>query len=310
MSEAPYRADLVDAPDGGQIVWREADDGVRLRLGAWVAPQAKGTVLLFPGRTEYIEKYGKIIEELMAESWSVAALDWRGQGLSDRLDDDTRLGHVAAFIDYQRDVAVLTNWVDELNLPGPRVLLAHSMGGCIGLRALVDGLAVTRAVFSAPMWGIRMPAYARPLTYVIPPVARILKRENVFAPGTTPTNYVTETGFETNMLTTDRETYEWLGRHASSAPEFALGGPSVQWVGSATREIDRLFAAQRPSVPCLTFVGSDEQVVSIDAIRKFHADWTAGELRMVDGARHEVMMEAPPIRKRFLSEMLEFFAAS
>ncbi len=309
MSDAaPFRDDLASAPAGGAIVWRSADDDVRLRLAAWAPDAARGTVLLFPGRTEYIEKDGRVINDLNVAGWAVATIDWRGQGLSERLDDNAHLGHVIDFIDYQREVTVLMDWVREQGMPTPFVLLAHSMGGCIGLRALVDGLDVNRAVFSAPMWGIQMPAFARPLTYVIPPVARFLKRENQFAPGTRPVNYITETGFRENMLTTDRETYAWLGEHAAAAPEFALGGPSVQWVGSATRELDRLFAAPRPETPTLTFVGTDEQIVSIDAIHRLSRDWPSSEVRVVDGARHEMMMEAPSIRQRFMSETLEAFS--
>lgn len=305
---APFRADLASAPEGGEVVWRSSEDGVRLRLASWRSKSARGTVLLFPGRTEYVEKYGKVIRDLTEADWAVATIDWRGQGMSDRLDENVQLGHVIDFIDYQRDVTALLDWVMESALPAPFVLLAHSMGGCIGLRAMVDGLNVESAVFSAPMWGIQMPAFARPLTYVIPPVARFLKRENQFAPGTRPVNYITETGFQENMLTTDRETYAWLGEHAAAAPEFALGGPSVQWVGSATQELIRLFAAPRPSTPTLTFVGTDEKIVSIDAIHRFQRDWPSCEVRVVEGARHEMMMEAPPIRQKFMSETLETFA--
>ena len=45
---------------------------------------------------------------------------------------------------------------DWLALPRPWRLLAHSMGGTIGLRALTRGVPVAAAVFSAPMWGIRV----------------------------------------------------------------------------------------------------------------------------------------------------------
>lgn len=308
VDAAPFHDNLASAPAGGQIVWRQANDGVRLRLGAWSSKKARGTVLLFPGRTEYLEKYGKTVSELTAAGWSVAMIDWRGQGLSDRLDDDTRLGHVADFIDYQRDTAVLLDWVAELDLPKPHMLLAHSMGGCIGLRALVDGLEVERAVFSAPMWGIQMPIFARPLTYMIPPIARFLKKENLFAPGTKPSNYIAETGFADNMLTSDPETYGWLGEHAAAAPEFSLGGPSVQWVGSATRELDRLFDNAKPQIPCLTFVGTDEKIVSIEAIERYHIDWPSGALRNVEGARHEMMMETPSIRQHFMESTLGFYA--
>ncbi|MEO1536707.1 MAG: alpha/beta hydrolase [Pseudomonadota bacterium] len=308
MEDAPFHADLADAPEGGQVVWRHADDGVRLRLGAWHAENSRGTVLLYPGRTEYIEKYGRVIRDLVAAHWSVALIDWRGQGLSDRLDDDGRLGHVVDFLDYQRDAATFLDWVKEIELPRPHVLLAHSMGGCIGLRSLVNGLDVARAVFSAPMWGIQMPGYARPLTYVLPPVARLLKREAVFAPGTKPTSYLVDTAFAENMLTADPTTFGWLCTQVATVPGFALGGPSVQWVGSATLEMDRLMGLSKPNVPTLTFVGTREQIVSIEAIERYHANWPQGELRKVTGAKHEMMMEVPEIRARFLSDSLGFLS--
>lgn len=296
-------------PDGGHVVWRTAQDGVRLRFGWWGEDGAKGTVLLFPGRTEYLEKYGKLIPNLTEAGFAVVSVDWRGQGLSDRLDKDERLGHVPKFTDYQLDVGEMVALAHEVGLPSPWFLIAHSMGGCIGLRALVSGLPVERAVFSAPMWGIEMPAYARPLAYLIPPIARILKQETSFAPGTKPSNYVTDTAFDENMLTTDRETFDWLAEHAMAEPEFALGGPSVQWVGSATQENDALHALPRPKIPVLTFVGSREEIVSVPSIRKLHADWPSARLRVVEGAKHEIMMERKPLRDRFLQETLAFFTA-
>ena len=115
-----------------------------------------GTVLMLPGRTEHAEKYGTTAERLAAAGYASAALDWRGQGLADRLLPDRRKGHVGQFADYQRDLDAFAAAVRE-TLPGPFYLLAHSMGGCIGLRGLMRGLDVAAAAFSAPMWGLDMP---------------------------------------------------------------------------------------------------------------------------------------------------------
>lgn len=103
-SSAPFRADLAEAPEGGHCVWRRARDGLRLRAAAWEGNGSKGSILLFTGRTEYIEKYGRVIQELTSAGYSLATMDWRGQGLSDRLLDDPMIGHVENFSDYQCDV--------------------------------------------------------------------------------------------------------------------------------------------------------------------------------------------------------------
>ena len=306
VEDAPFRADLAEGPEGARAVWRTTTDGVRLRIAWWPVDDCRGTVLLFPGRTEHIEKYGRIACDLTSAGFTLLTIDWRGQGFSDRVADDPMLGHVVRFLHFQTDVQALIALAIEADMPKPWHLIAHSMGGCIGLRALINGLDVRRAVFSAPMWGIQMPAPVRALPYVIPPVARALRMENRFAPGTKAANYFFETEFQDNMLTGDPETYAWLRKHAA-VPEFALGGPSIQWVGEATTECNALANLPRPALPVRTYVGTEEAIVSGQAIRRMHANWPSAELTIVKDARHEIMMETDATRRRFIDETLAFF---
>ena len=119
-------------------------------MGVWPRGD-RGTILLFPGRTEYIEKYAHTAAAFGAQGYATLAVDWRGQGLSDRLLADARVGHVGQMCDYQLDVAAMREVAQAQELPRPYFLVAHSMGGCIGLRSLHAGLAVNAAMFSAPM---------------------------------------------------------------------------------------------------------------------------------------------------------------
>jgi len=306
---APFRADLAEGPAGGQAVWVRADDGVRLRVGFWPSAGASGTVLLFPGRTEYIEKYGRIAGDLTSAGYHVAAIDWRGQGFADRLAEDARLGHVNKFTNYQRDVAAMVDATLAAELPRPWFLLSHSMGGCIGLRALIEGLSVRRAVFSSPMFGIHVAPALEPLARVLPPLAQRLGQGLRYAPGTRPTNYLTDADFETNMLTTDRDHFDYLGRQIAGEPHFTLGGPSLHWFGEARNEGRVLEAMPRPGLPVLSMMGSEEMIVDTDAAMRFHANWPSARIEVIAGARHELMMESPGRRGRFLKETLRFFAA-
>lgn len=310
MEAAPFHKELAEGPEVVQSFWRHASDGVRLRVVFWPSEGARGTVFLFTGRTEYAEKYGRTATEWTSAGYSVLTIDWRGQGLSDRVTEDPRIGHVDGFDGYQLDAAEFLAVAQDLNCPKPWVMVAHSMGGCIGLRSLVDGFPVEKAVFSAPMWGIKMPAWVRPVPHFLPQIMRRIGRGTQISPGTTIENYVQDTPLDDNMLTTDRDTYAYLLRHADAVPEFALGGPTMDWVGYAAQETRRLRAAPRPDVPVLTFVGGDEQIVSVPAIHQVHANWPSGELRVIEGARHELMMEAPALRGRFMSETFEFLKPS
>lgn len=85
LDPAPLYTDIAPGPEGGQAHWAETSDGKRIRLGHWPCAGARGTVLLFPGRTEYIEKYGLCAADFARRGLATMAIDWRGQGLSDRL---------------------------------------------------------------------------------------------------------------------------------------------------------------------------------------------------------------------------------
>ena len=170
---APFYRDVAGGPEQVEAQWLTAADGVRLRLAIWPEGE-KGTVLLFPGRTEYIEKYACTAADLKARGFAMLAVDWRGQGLADRALDDRKTGHVMHFVDYQMDVAAIMEALEARGLPRPYYLIGHSMGGAIGLRAAMDGLPVNAAVFTAPMWGIAMSGLLRPVAWSLSWTARKL----------------------------------------------------------------------------------------------------------------------------------------
>jgi lysophospholipase len=282
---------------------------VRLRCGVW--PEGgRGTVLLFPGRTEYAEKYGPAAGELAARGYATLAIDWRGQGLADRPLADRMTGHVVDFMDYQRDVQAMLALADDLDLPNPRYLLAHSMGGCIGLRSLMMALPVRAAAFSAPMWGIHIAPAMRPLAIGVSAISRLTGQAHRYAPGTRPVTYVAEAPFAGNVLTTDAPMYAWMKRQVTEQPELALGGPSLGWLHAALAECRALARVPSPAVPAYCALGSAEKVVDVAPVRARMARWPQGRLELVPGAEHEVMMETPAIRSAFFDSVAALYAAN
>ena len=174
------------------------------------------------------------------------------------------LGHVQDFRDYQRDVAALLALEAELDLPGPRYLVAHSMGGCIGLRTLLERAEFCGAIFSAPMWHLQMKAATRELTSKMTQLANVVGLGARLMPGTRPGPTALAVAFEGNALTSDREVFAWCVEQVTAHPELALGGPSMQWTYAALEEMARLYVAPLPRVPMLVMLGSDEEVVSAE----------------------------------------------
>ena len=310
MHRAPLFAEVADGPEDGCAVWLDAADGVRIRAAAWSRDAQGGTVLLFPGRTEYIEKYGRAARHFAARGLATLAVDWRGQGLADRLTGDTMSGHVAYFRDYQHDVAAVTAAAESLGLPRPWHLLAHSMGGCIGLRAVIEGLDVRSAVFSAPMWGIRMAAGLRPVAWSLAWGLRRMGMGHVYAPSTSGAHYVLSEPFETNKLTNDRGMWDHMARQLAAHPELGIGGPSLRWLHEALREMRALSREPSPALPCLTLLGSDEAIVEVPPIVERMARWPGGRLETVRGGRHETLMDTPETQARLFGLICDFYAGA
>lgn len=304
---APYHADVADGPASASAVWAKAADGVRVRVGLWPQEGARGTLVMWPGRTEFIEKYGRFARDMTARGLAVAAIDWRGQGLADRLAPDRNLGHVGAFTDYQLDAAVMAEVLEAHEFPRPWYLVAHSMGGAIGLRALMQGFPVARAAFTGPMWRINVSPAMRPFARALAATLDTVGMGLSYAPDTGPENYALKNGHDGNTLTSDREMFDYMAEQMRRHPEMAIGGPSAHWVREAMAETAWLARQPSPDLPMLAFVGEHESIVDADAVRDRVSRWPGAELIVVPGGQHEVLMEGRDARRMIADRLDGFF---
>src|SRR5215813_13544469 len=117
-------------PPGANVLAIPTRDKVTLRAAYWSCGETcSGTVAILPGHAEFIEKYFEVIGELLRRNFDVAILDWRGQGLSGRLADDPRKGHIRDFRAYGHDLEALVEQVLAPFCRPPWFALGHSMGG-------------------------------------------------------------------------------------------------------------------------------------------------------------------------------------
>lgn len=307
MSEAPLYHDVADAPADGRAFWLKAADGVRIRVGLWRHDGARGTVFLLPGRTEYVEKYGRAADELRLRGYAMLTVDWRGQGLADRPLDDKLSGHVGDFAEYQLDMDAMLVFARAQRLPEPYYMIAHSMGGCIGLRSLTRGLPFKAAAFTAPMWGILIAAWMRPLAIALTTASRWLNFDNRYAPGTGAKTYVLEAPFTGNSLTTDAEMWDYMRQQALAHPDLTLGGPSLGWLKAALTECHALTQQPSPEVPALVALGTQERIVDVGPIHARMTVWPRGTLDIYQGCEHEVLMERASARDNFFESATKLF---
>lgn len=307
MEQAPFFSEIASGPLPVSACWLKATDGVRTRIAYWVPENARGTLLLCPGRTEFIEKYVHIAGALYNRGYATIVIDWRGQGLADRMLDDRRIGHVDRFSDFQLDLQAMRDAAIRLDLPRPWHILGHSMGGAIALRAVMEGFDVQSCVFSGPMWGIYMSALLRPIGWALAYTAPAVGLGQMLPPSTRLDNYVKVNPFEGNVLTTDPDMYKLMQDQIEAHPELALGGPSMVWFREALTESHYLSQQPSPALPCVTFLGDGEKIIDTQRVHDRMAAWPGGELLVIENAEHEVMMETPAIRARIVERMVELF---
>lgn len=293
-----------------ETLWN-APDGWPLRRIDWDrVAKPRGSLLFLPGRGDHYEKYLETLDQLASDGWCVTSLDWRGQGGSGRILADPHIGHIDDFSTWIADIKAF--WADwKAAGPGPHVILAHSMGGHLVMRALVEKVVDPDAVaLSAPMLGIQsmgMP-YAmhhfvvRMLTKLGDP-ARAAWKEGE-KPGS-PLNV------REKILTHDDDRYAdelfwWQKR-----PEVKLGPPSWHWVERAvasTRALHEPGVLESVETPVLLMATTADKLVDTKRIIRDSKRLPKAELLLFgDEAAHELLREADPVRDRCLAAIRSFF---
>jgi lysophospholipase len=277
-------------------------DGVGIRFARWLPPPGrKGTVCLFQGRAEFIEKYFETVRELRARGFAVATIDWRGQGGSERALSDPHKGYVGDFSEYERDVEVLMKEVVLPDCPPPIFAIGHSMGGTVMLRvARQGGRWFDRVVLSTPMIrlsGKRNAAAARMTVRAM----RLIGMGSAYVPGGSA-NVLAMGPYVNNIATTDPVRHARTKAVLEAAPELGLGSPTVAWLNAAYRamgEIADPSFASKVRQPLMLIAAGRDDVVSTAAIEDVAVRLRAGSHLIIAGARHELMMEQDRYRAQF-----------
>ena len=290
------------APPGAIEADIVASDGVRLRTARWEqAGVARGTVAVFGGRGEFIEKYFELAGDLIARKFCVLLMDWRGQGGSDRALKNPRKGHVDDFSLFERDLQALVAQALEPFCPRPWFGLAHSMGATVLLAADAAGRSpFDRLVLTSPMIAVRGVNHHGAARYVVEALDA-LGLGGAFAPGYGPKN-LWSAPFEGNVVTTDPARFSRIARLAEAAPDRALGGPTVRWAHAAFRALSRLDDpgfVPRSRTPTLIVASGADRVTDTGAAERFARRLPGGKIIVIDGAEHEILIERDPLRDQF-----------
>ena len=303
-------ADLVlvpgnPPPAGAEVIWVEGEGGAKVRMLFAPKANARALAIVCPGRTESIEKYFEVHRVLQDKGFAIVCFDWPGQGLSDRPLKNPIRGNVTHFSTYVDALARGLAKIADL-APSKGIILAHSMGGAISMEAMRTGkVEAALAAFSAPMWGIPVPA----------PLQLYARSANAIGFGTFPAQpEPKEETFEGNPFTHDFERWGLYRRLVTAEPRLALGQPTIGWVVAA---LDVCAGFFRPGAvdhlartPMLVCTATEDVIVDPHAGGKLPARLPAARHLPVQGASHEIFMETDERRAFFWEAFDELCAGA
>jgi lysophospholipase len=291
-------------PLGASSGYLEIRKGLRIRFASWQSAlkERYGTVCIFPGRNEFIEKYFEVVDELRRRGFAVAVLDWRGQGGSTRLTRNALRGHINDFSEYEEDLSLFMKGVVLPDCPSPYYALGHSMASTVLFRvATKRGCWFTRMVMTAPMVKI----LGLPLSDGL--CAQIADGLTMCGLGKRPVptrkkEYWSSEQFEGNPLTSDRERFYRNISVIKAAPQLCVGAPTIGWLKAALDALHELASTGFPPrirIPSLMLAAGEDEIVSSKAIEDLASRLRAGSQLVIRGARHEIMQERDSIREQF-----------
>lgn len=295
--------------DAVESMWLAADGWPIRRIDWQGSVTNRGSMLFLPGRGDHYEKYLETLAYFAAKGWQVTSIDWRGQGASGRFLDDPQVGHIDDFSTWISDLRFFwTKWKSEM--PGPHVVLAHSMGGHLAMRALVEKAIDPVAVaMSAPMLGIQTGGLPLSLNHAFARLMGKIGRANVAA-WKVSEKPLSPMNLRAKILTADKDRYEDELAWWDLRPEVKLGPPSWHWIERAIasiRMLDEPGRLEAIKTPILLLATTADQLVSTARIIKDSKRLPNAEtLIFGKEAAHELLRESDAVRDKCLERIDTF----
>ncbi len=305
LKDKTYSQKIEDFYDSGKkgIFAGKADVQIYYRI--FEQADTEKVILISSGRTEAAIKYTELIFDLFKNGYSIYIHDHRGQGLSGRMTEDPEMGYIDTFQFYIDDMKFFyDNYLKSKNYK-KTYLLAHSMGGAIGMTYIEQNPNdFDAAAFSSPMLGFK------------PSICSIVKVLDSDKPkyALGETEYKDDkTTFEGNTLTGSELRYDRMIDAFDKVPKAKLGGAAYHWIHKSCQQFDYLFSnIDKINTPFILFSAENEQIVYpyaqqkfVDAAKKLNKDCIAYE---VENAQHELLIEKDEQRIETINEALDFYS--
>lgn len=312
IADAQY-AELMETQVQPYLAARRETDyfqrgkGELLRFFKYTADKPRDTVVITHGFTETLEKYDETVYYLLKRGYDIFLCEHRGHGLSFRETEDYSLAHISRFDDYVEDFLSFVNEQVKPQARGRLFLIAHSMGGAVGVLAMEREQGIfDRAVMLAPMFGLNLPA-PKPITYAFVRAMCAAGREKGYVIGQKPFSPVRD--FKNSDCACEQR-YDYRFDKYLKNPYMQGCAASCGWVRESIAASDALMKRQELSkikTPILVFSGTADEVVTKSAHRRFVKEVETAKLVVVPKGRHELFTDTALRNGALWNRVFAFF---
>lgn len=263
-------------------------DGTRLFLQYFRRRFARGTVVLLHGYTDHSGMYSGLIDHLLRRGWNVLTYDLPGHGLS----SGEPLG-INGFDQYVRQLQqVLDNYTSLFS--GPLVMMGQSTGAAIILTLLMQSSpkqkqrwSLAGSVFLAPL--------IRPVDYYY--IRSVYKTAHWWLRRVR--RRFSDNSHDPAFLHFREHNDPLQHRHMA-----------ISWIGAMLKWIANIEKAGSCTDTLMVIQGTDDRTVNwrynVSVLDQL---CPAAELRLVRGARHQLVNESDQYRARVFAHIDEFLGS-
>ena len=300
----PVAASKVDAFTFSSFL---SQRGHSIRYGKVLAEKPKGTIIITPGQSEFIEIYFELIKNLNEEGYNVWAMDWSGQGGSQHEIVDTN----RAINNFNYDYLDLRDFITEVVLKdkGPIIIFAHSMGAHIALRLIAEESdIVDGAILNSPMVTINTGLFPHDLSTVL---ARLIASAGFgwwYAPGNAAWEYKPYYVSDDNKNTSDFNRGVWKENWRLKEPHTRKSyGVTFEWLRNYAQSREKLVNSVKlrntPINILMTIALDDVMVLPNESIALCTTIPKCDHI-LYNKSKHEIYLEVNEIREQWVSDIV------
>lgn len=271
-------------------------------------PEEKAAIVISHGFCEFFPKYHEMVYYFYESGYSVFFIEHRGHGYSFRETEELDRVHATRFQSYVDDLKI---FVDEVvkkeSVSKNFYLFSHSMGGCIGALYLEQNPNdFQKAILSSPMMQLDFRGTSPVMVKVLMLWSSIAGWDEKYLPG--------QHGFDgintyPNCSAQSEVRHRYLFELKKKNKFYQMTGGTYGWCKESLKAMKQVIKdAGKITTPTILFQAGLDTMVEPGGQEKFLANNPKIKKSYYPESKHEIFNAYDSDRKKYFTEVLDFFA--